>query len=332
MAAKVGNDPNAPTDDSDKAGKLAKCKALEKLKKGELHAISMENAQELFDVLDSAERGTELSTEDLRVLRTIPDLHLSDEDIDNLIRDCDKDDTGKISLPELYQALHQGSLVYKTVLNELGQGPKVYNKNECTRDELLLFLNDEDDRMQALCSLPITLVSFLLFFLLVSFHLEIKIAFKMQFAIQGEVEGEGKPYLGTYVHDVPTFWYWMKTSYVSAQFKSTKDKLITYPYPGRFAAYNQIIGGTQVVKHQINKAGRCSQSVMLQGFYDSLLGGRCHKDGPANTTSEFLLYHEDSKHLIDQINFLEKYNWVDQNTVQLDFNSVYYNADRKSVV
>jgi len=309
----------------DRAEKLSRCKALDKLRKGELHTISMENCQELFEVIDVSERG-ELSNEDLRVLKTLPDLNLQDEDIDNLIKDCDKDGTGKISPSELYTALHTGSLVFRSVLEELGQGPKIFSTQQCSRWELLDFLNKESDDMDALCSLPITLVAFFLFFILVQVHLEVTTAYQMQSAIQGEVEGEGKPFLGTYVHDVPSFYNWMSTSFVSAQFKSSTEKLNKYPYPGRFAAYNQIIGGTQVIKTQSSFPVECEQSLLLRTAYDQLNGGQCHKGGEFNTTSEFLLYHEQADETIKHIHYLDSLNWIDHNTRQLDFTNLYYNA------
>jgi hypothetical protein len=323
MAAK-GQD--AAVDGSeDKMGKLVKCKAVVKIKKGDLHAISLENAQELFDVLDVSERQ-ELSTEDLRVLKTVPDLDLSDEDMDALIKDCDRDGNGKISLQFLYQALQQGSLVQRAVLAELGQGPKVFKKNECQREELLEFLEYENETSDALCSLPITLVAFFLFFILVQYHLEVSLAFKMQSAIYEETEGEGKPYVGTYVHDVPSFYYWFSSSYVGAQFKSSTEKLRQYPYPGRFAVYNQIIGGTQVVKTQSNEPQDCGEGAILGAIYDTLGPSRCHKSGDTNTTSEFLLYHETSDQIIEHIHHLDAINWIDHNTQQLDFTTLYYNA------
>jgi len=306
--------------------KLPKCKALEKMKRGELHAITIENTQELFAILDVSERG-ELSVEDLRVLKTIQDLELTDDDIDLLIKDCDKDNSGKVNASELHAALQQGSLVYKTVLNELGQGPKVFKATECTRDDLLDFLNDENDTMEALCSMPLTMLAFGLFFFLMSSHLEMELAFNMQSAIQGEVEGEGKPYLGTYVHDVPSFWYWMETSFLSAQFKSTTEKLNQYPYPGRFAAYNQMIGGMQIVKHQTTDILDCEQEAKVRLIYDTIGNGRCHKGGDQNSTSEFFLYHQDSTALYDHVKYLEGINWIDHNTIQLDFTNLYYNAN-----
>lgn len=315
--------------DKDEAHKrldeLVKCKAVEKLKAGKLHEITYENTQQLLEILDQSESG-ELAAEELRVLKGIKDLNLSDDDIDQLIADCDKDGSGKLNVEELHVALQQGSLNYKIVLEALGQGAKRREHDQCNRDELLEFLKFEHETNDALCSLPITLLSFFLFFVLVTIHLQVHTAYGMQSAIQGEVEGEGKPYLGTYVHDVPTFWTWMQQSYVGAQFKSSQDKLKQYPYPGRFAVYNQIIGGTQVVKTFSSQNTTCDQSGPLPKIYDSS-GGRCHKTGPEDSTSEFFLYHEDVSELVSHIQYLDQIDWVTQDTRQLDFTNVYYNAN-----
>merc|ERR1719329_934214 len=111
--------------------------------------------------------------------------------------------------------------------------------------------------MDALCSLPITMLAFALFFVLVQYHLSISSSYAMQSAIFDEVEGEGRPFIGTYIHDVPSFWEWMRSSFVSAHFKSSKEKLRQYPVPGRFVVYNQMIGGMQIVKTQSNEATDC---------------------------------------------------------------------------
>merc|ERR1719174_1494733 len=171
-------------------------------------------------------------------------------------------------------------------------GPKIHSKAECSRWDLLDFLNKESDDMDSLCSLPTTIISFILFFVLMELHINVTTSFFMQEAIQNEVEGEGKPFLGTYVHDVPSFYEWMSTSFVSAQFKSSPHKLKQYPYPGRFAAYNQMIGGMQVVKTQTNVPLACEQASQLSVIYDQLGGGMCHKAGDTNSSSEFFLYHE----------------------------------------
>jgi len=314
----------------DRAAKLGKCKALEKLKAGQLHTITVENVAELFDVLDETERG-ELTIDEISILKSIPDLKFTQEDIDGLVEDCTKNYDGdekepRITKDALYGAFHQGTLVERAVMEELGAGPKSFDVGTCTRDELLEFLEHEDETMDALCSLPITMLAFVLFFVLVQEHLAIGNAYSMQSAIFDEIDGEGKPFIGTYIHDVPSFWVWMTSSFVGAHFKSSKDKLKQYPVPGRFVVYNQMIGGMQLVKTQSNIATDCGQGDILGPFYDTLGPSMCQKGGESNTTSEFLAYHMQSDELIGHLTYLDNLNWVDMNTRNLDFTCLYYNA------
>lgn len=309
----------------DRAAQLQKCKVLAKLKAGDLHSITKENVEELFEVLDQNERG-ELSHHDLSILQDVKELNLTDDDIKNLLADCDKDDSGKISIDELYKAFTQGSIVHKHVLNFLGQGPKTTSHKECDRTTLLHYLREEHETKDALWSLPPTLIFFISFFIIVTWHLDMSTGFSMQSAIQGEVEGEGKPYLGTYVHDVPTFWQWMRTSFVSAQFKSKDSLLMDWPQPGRFASFNQIIGGMQVVKY-MSDPEQCADSTPFRSAYDTWYGpGRCYKGETTSETSIFFLYHEQADSMIEHINNLANSIWVSHNTTMLDFTNLYYNA------
>ena len=143
------------------------------------------------------------------VIKAIYDLHLTEDDVKNFFADCtknDDDEDPRITKEGLYAGFHHGSLVEKQVIGEIGHGPKNFNTQECTRDELLAFLEHEDESMDALCSLPITMLAFALFFVLVQYHLSISSSYAMQSAIFDEVEGEGRPFIGTYIHDVPSFW------------------------------------------------------------------------------------------------------------------------------
>mmetsp|Transcript_52777 Transcript_52777/g.94891 ORF Transcript_52777/g.94891 Transcript_52777/m.94891 type:complete len:1172 (-) Transcript_52777:100-3615(-) len=324
---KDGMTPVQPTVSplQDRAAQLQKCKILGKLKAGDLHSITKENVEELFEVLDQNERG-ELSHHDLKMLQDVRELNLTDDDIMNLIKDCDKDESGKISMDELYKAFTQGSIVHKHVLAFLGQGPKTHKVNECDRETLLNYLREEHETKDALWSLPPTLIFFISFFYIVTWHLDMTTAYSMQSAIQGEVEGEGKPYLGTYVHDVPTFWEWMRTSFVSAQFKSRDELLGDWPQPGRFASFNQIVGGMQVIKY-MSDPEVCPDSTPLRTAYDTWYGpGRCYKGEATSDTSIYFLYHEQADDMIAHINQLANDIWVSHNTTMLDFTNLYYNG------
>jgi len=153
-------------------------------------------------------------------------------------------------------------------------------------------------------------------------HLSQTTAFAMQDGLLGEIEGEGAPYLHKYVHDVPTFWDWMRSSFTSAHFK---NDLQVWPYPGRVASYNQIVGGVQLSRLS-SEPETCSQSSALASFYDTKFGGRCHKTSAETYDSAFLFYHENNQHILDQLQNLSDSGWIDQNSTNLDIGILFYNA------
>merc|ERR1719316_483116 len=128
-----------------------------------------------------------------------------------------------------------------------------------------------------------------MFLLCTRSHMMFETAYSMRSALEGEISGEGGrsnhegPFLERDVHDVPTFWDWMRSSLVSGCFK---NDLKVFPYPGRIASYNQIIGGI-VISPSAAAPAQCAQSAPLQSAFDSYDGkqddtkgiGYCHGDG-----------------------------------------------------
>merc|ERR1712032_1758505 len=122
-------------------------------------------------------------------------------------------------------------------------------------------------------------------------------AYTVQQGLLNEIEGEGPPYLHDHewaiVHDVPTLWQWMDSSFVSLHFKNADHEIDTFPYPGRVASYNQIVGGIELVKTQVTSPEPCAQSTILSETYDTLTGGICFRSDDTEQHSEFLFYHHD---------------------------------------
>mmetsp|Transcript_146752 Transcript_146752/g.365968 ORF Transcript_146752/g.365968 Transcript_146752/m.365968 type:complete len:1169 (-) Transcript_146752:49-3555(-) len=310
-------------------GPLQKLKIWQKMQKGELHTITRENVQELYRVLDTEEKG-EISKEDLLRLRDAPGLSLTENDIYALADDCDKDDSGQISVDELYTALTQGTLAFNLVKESLGKSAKTVDEKSLELTKVIKFLEVEYETSSALWSLPQTLTLFALFMILMSKHLDLTTAYRMQEALLNEIEGEGPPYLHNHewaiVHDVPTLWQWMDSSFVSLHFKNADDELDTFPYPGRVASYNQIVGGVQLIKTQVASPEACMQSEILRSSYDTLTGGSCYRGPDTEQHSEFLFYHFGLDHIHERIHNLSQSHWVDQNTSYLDVNTLFYNA------
>jgi len=297
---------------------LQKLKIWEKLSKGELHKISKENVEELFVLLDKEERG-EISSNDLMVLQQVPDMCLTQEDIENLCKDADRDLSGKVGIEELWQALTQGEIAYNLAMQTLGQR-KALKTTECKKEDLVAFLRAEYNTKSALKSLPQTCILFLAFFISMTAHLGISESYLMQNGIVQEIEGEGPFWLHKMVHDIPTTWEWMLGSFVNCHFK---QDLVVWPHPGRVASYNQIVGGIKLARLNSVPAP-CSQD--MREIYDSRFGGRCFKTSETLSNNHYIFYHDRYDDIVEQLSNLSNSHWLDQNTTKLDIDILFYNA------
>eukprot|EP00971_Amphidinium_carterae_P061025 1207605-Amphidinium_carterae.1 len=162
---------------------------------------------------------------------------------------------------------------------------------------------------------------------LVHFHIRVDTAYEMQHAILSEIEGQGEAsrgnYMKSYVHNVETFWDWMNSSFMDASFK---NDLSLYPYPGRFASYNRMIGGIRVEKYY-TAPEQCEQSQRLFLQYDGFYGpGNCHKMGSEMQDKKWMLYHFSRPYLRDQMQGLIHDRWIDQNVTKVVHRALFYNA------
>jgi len=128
-----------------------------------LHTISKENVADFFRVLDQDELG-EITVEQLRSLRLVPELNFGEDDIEALAKDSDKDGSGRLSQEELYKALTQGDVAFNMV--KRARGRTQAKPNTCDRETLLGWMRDEYETMSALCSLPTSIAFFLVFFII----------------------------------------------------------------------------------------------------------------------------------------------------------------------
>eukprot|EP00746_Dinoflagellata_sp_MGD_P166735 gnl/MRDRNA2_/MRDRNA2_96834_c0_seq1.p1 gnl/MRDRNA2_/MRDRNA2_96834_c0~~gnl/MRDRNA2_/MRDRNA2_96834_c0_seq1.p1 ORF type:complete len:1087 (+),score=224.62 gnl/MRDRNA2_/MRDRNA2_96834_c0_seq1:114-3374(+) len=329
--------PPKSFDIEDAVAKLRKCPLFEKLNTGDLASISRDEVVALFNILDADGTGS-ISVEDLQMLSQVPDLKVKPEDLQQIIADCDKSGDGLVDIDEMYKALTQGTLSFNNLVAGL-KGASTIKKDECTRTQLMDYMNDEYQRYDALCSLPWALTLFLMFLLCLQEHLQPEVAYSMRSALEGEISGEGGrsnhegPFLERDVHDVPTFWDWMQASLISGCFKNDLQGL--FPYPGRIASYNQIVGGI-VVTPTATVPVPCSQAPPLLDVFDSFKGpGYCHGDGsddhPTESSSEentvVLFYHMDLEEVRKEIFGLMDKKWVNQNISAVDVAMLMYNGN-----
>jgi len=292
----------------------------DKLRRGQLQSITRKDVVQFYEALNYEETD-KLMEQDLSVLEKIPDLNFSSKDVSDIFQDCDADDDGKVSVDELYKALIHGSIAANVAIRAL-QNSYTGTKHECRREDLIEFLDHEHTTRDAFWSLPWTFAIFFVWILLLRFHLLTETAYSVQSALLAEVQGEGPPYLMKYVHDAPTFWDWMNTSFMSSHFKSN---LQTFPFPGRVASFNQIVGGIQLARTN-SQDGLCQQSPDLGMAYDSQFGGQCYRTSETYLNSEYLLYHEREQDIKAQLGRLQAQEWLNQNTTVLNMLVLFYNA------
>jgi len=318
---------------------LQRLKIWDKLKTGEIHTISRDNVQELFSVLDADGSG-QIAKESLQVIRSVPNISLTEEDVTVLANDCDKDGSGRLSMDELYKAFTQGELAFSMVKDSLGKKSAQIDESNMPREKLILWVSEEYETQSALWSLPTTFVLFVLFMVLQDIHIQIERSWENQNAIRNEIVGEGPPYLTEHqwaiVHDVPTLWEWLNTSWVSSHFKQPVSEV--FPYPGRFVSFNQIVGGVEFRRTQQVSMNTCEQGIALQGIYDTGNAngqvGDCHRSAQegmyeTEVTSEFFLYHENSDHHHEHLTNLSAATWLNHNTTELDVVMLLYNANQQ---
>eukprot|EP00928_Gymnodinium_smaydae_P014561 TRINITY_DN15354_c0_g1_i2.p1 TRINITY_DN15354_c0_g1~~TRINITY_DN15354_c0_g1_i2.p1 ORF type:complete len:1119 (-),score=273.74 TRINITY_DN15354_c0_g1_i2:219-3182(-) len=213
-----------------------------------------------------------------------------------------------------------GSLSFKK-LQESFKPAKALRSTECTRDGLIEYMIEEYETITALWSLPQTIVLFIVFVICVHSHLRVDIAYTMQDSLEGGVTGEGAPFLHKYVHDIPSMWDWMESSFLGVTFK---QDLHNFPYPGRLESYNQIIGGVQLVKTDVHP-GKCEQHETLQKFYDTLFGN-CDTNAEPYSESKFLMYHETHEQMLEYFKEWRDGLWLSLNTSMVDHTILFYNA------
>eukprot|EP00927_Polykrikos_kofoidii_P067156 TRINITY_DN62672_c0_g1_i1.p1 TRINITY_DN62672_c0_g1~~TRINITY_DN62672_c0_g1_i1.p1 ORF type:complete len:1138 (+),score=201.41 TRINITY_DN62672_c0_g1_i1:75-3416(+) len=315
----VAQAPAGTSAEAEAIVKLRRCNIWSKIERGQLHLVTRDHVQELYEALDVDDSG-QLTKEDLIQIQSVPNTFFTDEDIQELINDCG-DSTGKVTVEGLYSAITQGSMCFKNCLMSLNKGPKVSKANEVPRKVLIDWMVEEHERASALWSMPQTFAMFGLFIYLVSSHLSVWTGYNMQDTLYNAVIGEGPPFLKKYVHDIPSMWDWMDTSFIGVHLK---NDLVNFPYPGRLESYNQIIGGINLRKLD-RRPGKCDQDDVLRKFYDQL-GSACHINSEEVQDDRYILYHERNEEVLQHFEELRNERWLTLNTSYMDQHILFYNA------
>eukprot|EP00930_Biecheleria_cincta_P020084 TRINITY_DN15174_c0_g1_i1.p1 TRINITY_DN15174_c0_g1~~TRINITY_DN15174_c0_g1_i1.p1 ORF type:complete len:1007 (-),score=181.58 TRINITY_DN15174_c0_g1_i1:249-3269(-) len=307
---------------------LRQLKIWQKLEAGDIHLVTPKDVESLFDVLDPEEKG-ELPTDNMYCLLQVENMKLTEQDLKGLCEDADRDGSGFVSKDELFKALTTGSVALNMVRDSVNKKQKQIKKSECERPDLLDWMKEEYETMQALFSMPSIIGLFIVFTWLVSTHMDFTNGFKVHNALlsqHGEFSKESIAYIyeperlmrcwatGKYCH-------WMTSGFPRNYIRQDP---ITDPIPGRVVTHNQMIGGTRWRRY-IQEGGKCESSKRIADIYNSQTGD-CSRVGKTRAEDVVLPYHLESSILIEKLHNLSESFWFGYNTESIQVQTLFVNA------
>eukprot|EP00933_Yihiella_yeosuensis_P055854 TRINITY_DN5478_c0_g1_i1.p1 TRINITY_DN5478_c0_g1~~TRINITY_DN5478_c0_g1_i1.p1 ORF type:complete len:1043 (+),score=157.89 TRINITY_DN5478_c0_g1_i1:55-3183(+) len=294
-----------------------------KIASGDIHTVSREEVDELFQVLDTKGKG-KISANDVMTLQYVETLKLSEAELLSLSRESDKFKTGWITSEGLFKALTNGTVAFNLIRESLGKREKESKNTECDRQILLDWMNMEYETSTALWSLPLVIATFISFVLFSTTHVDVWNGWEIAQTLKLNLPNiYARPYPGPKVHDVPTLMTFLSTRYMPAYFKQDLNK---DPIVGRVQTYNQIIGGVRMVK-KVYETGDCPVSKPYGKLYDQLTPGSCHRQGEAQFEHTTFPYHLKYSKISERFQNLTKPLWLfDKRTTSLEAQTLFYNA------
>lgn len=320
MASKKGATAEKEVEMTEEEARLSRLKIWSKLAMHNVHLVSKMDSQNLFTVLDPMDRQ-ELPLADLDKLRQVKGpgggVIFTEDEFKVLKEDCGKRGTGKFNADDLHWALTEGDLAYHVVKGSLVKKIKV-GRNECTRDDLIAWMKYEHESKQALFSLPLAIVLFIIFIVMTSTHVDQLSAYYMIF---GFTNFAGDPSF----NDISGL-----KSYLSGTLLGSMlvQDLQWYPNPGRIGSYQQLIGGMRVTATNTPPYD-CGLPHQFDRVYDNQFGGRCYKSddlGQQQSLSEYFFYHVDKAVSKAKLGNLTKTDWLSVNTTSVEIEFLMYNG------
>merc|ERR1719160_1520415 len=154
---------------------LASLPLKNKLVNRQFFKITEAEVQILFNLLDFDGNGN-LSPDELMSLATFETLEgkITAEDVETIMKDADKDQDNRLDFQEFHKALLEGTLASEQAVLTVklqNQGRVGIEADKVQREELLEWMKNEYTTTESLMSLPGTLVFFVIFMILVFYHL-----------------------------------------------------------------------------------------------------------------------------------------------------------------
>jgi len=319
------------------AAKVRVLPVWEHVKKGDLHFIELEHVEAFLQFFEKDGDGF-YTFDALDSFCKIEDLGLLEEDLRNLLKEADTDDTERVTAEALHKAMTEGETAFLIAKAAMFGLDKEFKSTQCTLEELMGWLHEDYDRSSNLWSMPQTTALFVIFACLASLHASIASAFSLTHAYNNLVYEGWTPKVlevdGANVVNVERsqFWSWIKDVWIPTFIRQDdflpfdtdvpEDGLATNPFPGRLLRQNQVVAAR--LRRIDVPAEPCKIEQVWADIYD-YDGGNCNLQSEAESIEDFfIVYHEKRELLQERIQNLSE-TWLIDNTSYLDLETLTYN-------
>lgn len=303
----------------DKIEQLNNLPVWQKIAEGDIHLVTMKDIQQLFNVMDDGRKGY-VSGADLMTLQAVDAANLSENDLQELVKDVDKDGNSKCSPEELFHAITSGAIAFNIVKESLRKKEIEVRSYNCEREKMLEWMKMEYETTAALWSLPMTIGSFITFALVANTHIDLFSAWRIHHALEEQFPALTLPFKYKVV-DVPTLNQWTEDHYLPTVFRQDP---VYDPIPGRIAHHNQMVTGVRFAKF-FRQAQKCPLNDMLQKVYDSA-SGQCYHEGEVLSDYVVFPYQLDRPLLIETFKNMTKQPWVNEAVEKVEYQVLSFNA------
>ncbi|CAE7523171.1 pkd2 [Symbiodinium microadriaticum] len=304
---------------------LQKLKIWDKIAAGNLHSITLTDVQAVFDILDPGEKGY-ITRSECFALTQVQNVKVSQQYLQDLCEDADKDNSGTVSADEFLKALTTGQVAFNFLKESLGKGPKEMKQNECDRSDLLAWLKEEYETMSALYSMPTVFFLLFSYIYFITTHVDTTSAWRTGNTLYNNLDTLWKITKVANTAGAKTHMEWTSTHWLPKYFR---QDLVSDPFPGRVAVYNQIIGGPRLHREFLQE-GPCLASEQNAFLYNSLTG-TCDRHGVKTDEDIVLPYHLAIGLHQNTIRNLTETFWFDYKTELLEYQTLFYNAHQNLV-
>ncbi|CAE7198729.1 pkd2 [Symbiodinium natans] len=314
------DDPDIPQLSVETKILLQKLKIWDKIANGNLHNITLADVQAVFDILDPGEKGY-ITRSECFALTQVQNVKVSQQYLQDLCEDADKDNSGTVSADEFLKALTTGQVAFNFLKESLGKGPKEMKQNECDRADLLAWLKEEYETTSALYSMPTVFFLLLSYIYFITTHVDTTSAWRTGNTLFNNLDTLWKATKVANRKGAMQHMQWTLDQWVSKYFR---QDLVSDPFPGRVAIYNQVIGGPRLHKEFLQE-GPCAASEDNSFLFNSLTG-RCDRHGVKTDEDIVLPYHLDRTLHERTIRNLTESFWFDYKTELVEYQTIFYNA------